>query len=143
MFLKGYFWAKQRTETFVLIPLRWLTKKHFSQNKNKNAGKLARLAVAFLGSGTPVSSVLLDNGEKILITVLSLLILCATTHRGDERRKTVMPVSDECSCPVLANYVLTKHFKGSTLNRSRPGCPVDAVQHSTDRCHFIMPSNFL
>lgn len=145
MFFKEYFWAKQRRKQFFFLTLlSWLAKKHFSPNKIKKSWQAGPF-----GSGLPwqwysrVLCLARQWRENINYRFVIVNTVCNNTQGDGEEKNCEMPVSNECACPVLANYVLTKHFKGSTLNRSGPGCPVDAVQHSTDRCHFIMLSNFL
>lgn len=105
---------------FLWTPLSWLIEKHFLSAKIKSwqDGQPGSALVWFLAQAI-TSPLLFNNGGNINYRFVRINTVCR--REGEEENREAY-LEWGCACPVLANYILTKHFKGSYENQSKPGC---------------------
>lgn len=101
--------------------------KNTSSQQTWKTGKMASLAVPSFESWyqcSRVPSPLLQWRGNINYHFVRVNMY-AIPHKGRRREKHAASEGHHkwgSACPLLANYILTKHFKGSYKNQSKPGC---------------------
>lgn len=95
--------------------------KTLSLSENKKLARWAAWQCPCLvpGTGNHIPSPVQQWRGNINYRFVRINTVCR--REGEEENREAY-LEWGCACPVLANYILTKHFKGSYENQSKPGC---------------------